>query len=50
MPNFLKEYWAFLRFKKKAWLKPIIIVVLLFSLVLAIDKGSDIVPLVYTMF
>jgi len=48
--NFLKELWAFLRIRKKLWLAPIIIVMLLLGGLLIIAKGSLVAPFIYTLF
>lgn len=42
--EFLKELWAFLRHRKKLWLAPIIIVLLILA------QGSVVAPFIYTIF
>jgi hypothetical protein len=50
MIDFLKEFWAFLRARKKYWLLPIIIVLLLLGGLLLLAQGSAIAPFIYTLF
>ena len=47
--EFLKELWAFLRVRKKLWLAPIIIVMLILGGLLILAQGS-VVALIYTLF
>ena len=46
----LKELWIFLRVRKKLWLAPIIIIMLLLGGLLIIAQGSVVAPFVYTLF
>jgi hypothetical protein len=46
----LHEMWQFMRFNKKYWLAPIVIVLLLVGLLLIVAKGSAIAPFIYTLF
>lgn len=46
----LKELWTFLRIRKKLWLAPIIIVMLIIGGLLVIAQGSVVAPLIYTIF
>ena len=48
--SFLKEIWAFLRERKKFWLLPIIIVMLLIGSLLIFAQGSALAPFIYTIF
>jgi len=48
--NFIKELWAFLRARKKLWLAPIILVVVLLGALLIAAQGSVIAPFIYTLF
>jgi hypothetical protein len=50
MMSFLKEMWAFLRARKKLWLAPIIIVMVLLGGLLILAQGSVIAPFIYTLF
>ena len=47
---FIKELWAFLHTRKKLWLLPIIIVMLLLGGLLILAQGSAIAPFIYTLF
>ncbi|MBF0318204.1 MAG: hypothetical protein HQL01_00155 [Nitrospirae bacterium] len=46
----LKELWDFLRVRKKWWLLPMILVLLLMGLLIVFAGGSAIAPFVYTLF
>ena len=46
----LKELWVFLRVRKKLWLAPIIIVLLLLGMLLILAQGSVVAPFIYTLF
>ena len=48
--NFIKEFWQFLRIRKKYWLLPTIIVLVLFGGIIILSQGSAIAPLIYTIF
>ena len=48
--SFLKELWAFLRVRKKLWLAPIIIVMVLLGGLLLLAQGSVVAPFIYTLF
>ena len=50
MGSFLKELWAFLRVRKKLWLAPIIIVMVVLGGLLILAQGSVIAPFIYTLF
>jgi hypothetical protein len=46
----LKELWLFLKVRKKFWLLPIIIIMLLLGLLLVVASGSVFAPFIYTLF
>ncbi len=46
----LAQFWEFLRFNKKYWLAPIVLVLILFGLVLVLSQGSAVAPFIYTLF
>tara|TARA_Y100000816_G_C25623413_1_gene332713 strand:- start:155 stop:304 length:150 start_codon:yes stop_codon:yes gene_type:complete len=46
----LKELWLFLRVRKKLWLAPIIIIMLILGGLLIIAQGSVVAPFIYTIF
>ena len=48
--QFLKELWAFLRVRKKLWLAPIIIVMLILGGLLILAQGSVVGAFIYTIF
>jgi hypothetical protein len=50
MLDILKDLWAFMRSRKKYWLLPIIIVLLLFGLLIVLTQGSAVAPFIYTLF
>ena len=50
MIDFVKEFWEFLRERKKYWLLPIIIVLALFGILIVISQGSAVAPFIYTIF
>lgn len=47
---FLKEFWAFLRSRKKFWLLPILVTMLILGALLVLAQGSAIAPFIYTLF
>jgi competence protein ComGC len=47
---FVLELWAFVRARKKFWLLPIIVVLLIFGGLLILAQGSAVAPFVYTIF
>lgn len=50
MVSFLLEFWAFLKQRKKFWLAPVLIVMLLLGALLVLAQGSAIAPFIYTIF
>jgi len=48
--SILKEFWEFLRVRKKWWLAPIIIVLLLFGMLIFFTQSSAVAPFIYTLF
>ncbi len=44
------ELWAFMRIRKKWWLGPLILIIVLLSLVIVLTEGSAIAPFIYTLF
>ena len=48
--SFLKELWLFLKVRKKFWLLPIFVVMLLLGVVIVLAQGSAVAPFVYTLF
>ncbi len=50
MLDLLKDLWRFMRARKKFWLLPIIIVMMLLGALLIFAQGSAVAPFVYTLF
>lgn len=48
--DFLSDLWDFLKVRKKFWLAPIILVLLLFGALIVLTSGSAIAPFIYTLF
>lgn len=50
MIELLKDLWDFMRERKKFWLAPIIIVMLLLGVLIVLTQGSAVAPFIYTLF
>ena len=50
MFELLKDLWSFLKARKKFWLVPIILIMLLLGALLIFAQGSVIAPFIYTLF
>ncbi|MGH8548673.1 MAG: DUF5989 family protein [Methylococcales bacterium] len=50
MLELLKDLWGFMRVRKKFWLAPIIIVLLLLGALIVFSQGSAVAPFIYTLF
>ena len=50
MIDFLKEFWEFLKERKKFWLLPIIIILGIFGILIVLTQGTAIAPFIYTIF
>lgn len=50
MGEFILELWAFMRERKKFWLLPIFLVLLLFGTLIVLTQGSAVAPFIYTLF
>ena len=48
--SFLKELWAFMRIRKKFWLLPIFIMMVVFGGLIVLTQGSAVAPFIYTIF
>jgi hypothetical protein len=48
--SFLAEFWAFLRARKKYWLFPILLVLVVFGGLIVLTQGSAVAPFIYTLF
>jgi hypothetical protein len=50
MFDLIKDLWGFMRERKKFWLGPIILVMLLLGVLIVLAEGSAIAPFIYTIF
>jgi hypothetical protein len=50
MIDFLQDLWQFMRQRKKFWLAPIIVVMVLLGGLLILAQGSAVAPFIYTLF
>ena len=50
MAEFLKDLWDFMCERKKFWLAPIIVVMLLLGALIVVAQGSAVAPFIYTLF
>jgi hypothetical protein len=50
MLDFLRDLWAFLKLRKKYWLAPLIVTLLILGALLAFAEISALTPLIYTIF
>lgn len=50
MLELLRDLWAFMRERKKFWLAPIILMLLLLGVLVVMAHGSAIAPFIYTLF
>lgn len=46
----LREFWSFLRVRKKYWLAPIVVVLVVLSLLIVLTQGSALAPFIYSIF
>lgn len=50
MGEFALELWAFMKERKKFWLMPIVIVLVLLGSLIVLTQGSAVAPFIYTLF
>lgn len=50
MLELLKDLWGFMRERKKFWLAPIVIILLLLGALIVLTEGSALAPFIYTIF
>ena len=50
MGEFVLELWVFMKERKKFWLLPIVVVLLLFGGLIVLTQGSAVAPFIYTLF
>jgi hypothetical protein len=48
--SFVVEFWSYLRARRKFWLLPVLLVLLLFGGLMILAKGTAIAPFIYTIF
>ena len=48
--SFIKEFWEFIIIRKKYWLLPVIIALILFGGLTILSQGSAVAPFIYTIF
>jgi len=48
--SILREFWDFLRVRKKIWLAPIVGVLLLLAILIVVTEGSALAPFIYALF
>jgi hypothetical protein len=48
--SFVAEFWQFLKVRKKFWLLPMIIMLVLFGGLIVLAQGSAVAPFIYTIF
>ena len=50
MVELIMELWGFMKERKKFWLMPMIIVLMLFGALIVLTQGSVVAPFIYTLF
>jgi hypothetical protein len=48
--DFLAELWRFMRVRKKFWLLPVLVMMVVFGGLVVLTKGSAVAPFIYTLF
>ncbi len=48
--SFLRELWAYMRTRKKYWLIPIMLVMVILGGLIVLAQGSAVAPFIYTLF
>ena len=48
--DFLKEFWEFIKVRKKFWMLPILIFLVIFGGLIVLSQGSAVAPFIYTIF
>jgi len=48
--SIIAEFWEFLRIRKRYWLMPIVVVLLLFGALIVFTESSAIAPFIYALF
>ena len=50
MVNLIREFWEFIRERKKLWIIPILLILLLLSGIITLTAGSALAPFIYSLF
>ena len=50
MMELLKDLWGFMKARKKFWLAPVIVMLLLLGALIVLTQGSAVAPFIYTLF
>lgn len=50
MLDLFKDLWGFMKARKKFWLAPIIVILLLLGSLIVLSQGSAVAPFIYTLF
>ena len=50
MLEFIKDFWGFMRERKKFWLAPMMVVMILLGALIVLAQGSAVAPFIYTLF
>ena len=50
MLDLVKDLWGFMKQRKKFWLAPIIVILLLLGALIVLSQGSAVAPFIYTLF
>ncbi len=50
MMDFIKEFFSFVVERKKYWIIPLIIILLLLSVVITLSQGTALAPFIYSIF
>lgn len=48
--HIVREFWSFLKVRKKYWLAPIVVVLVLLSVIIVAAQGSALAPFIYALF
>jgi len=48
--SIISEFWEFLKFRKRYWLLPIVLVLLLFGALIVFTESSSVAPFIYALF
>jgi len=48
--SFVTEFWMYLKIRKKFWLVPILVVMIVFGGLIVLSQGSAVAPFIYTIF